>query len=128
MSRSTPPRLRREMGRLAEDLAADFLREKGYEVVDRNFTVRRGEVDLVVASDSVLAFVEVRSRADERWGTPEETIGPVKVRRVVHAARHWLARNGDMGKDLRFDVVAIDGSPDSPREIRHLPGAFEAGW
>ncbi len=126
MSRGAPPRKRRALGRVAEELAASWLVERGYEVIERNFTVRQGEVDLVVANETVLAFVEVRSRFDDRCGTPEASIGPRKVKRVVTAARLWLARNGDMGRDLRFDVIAIDGPPENPREIRHLPGAFEA--
>ncbi len=127
MSPAIPPDARRAAGRAAEAVAAKWLEKQGYEILERNFTVRQGEVDLIVANDSVLAFVEVRSRADSNFGTPESTIGPRKIRRIVLAARFWLARNGDMGRDLRFDVLAIDGPPDEPREVRHLPGAFDAG-
>lgn len=127
MSSSTPPRLRRSVGRAAEELAAAWLMERGYEIIERNFTVRRGEVDLIVAGGGVLAFVEVRSRADGSFVSPEESIGPRKIRRIVTAARYWLAKNANMGMDLRFDVIAIEGPLDAPTAIRHLPGAFEAG-
>lgn len=124
--RGRPPSMRRAAGLAAESLAAGWLEDRGYTVVDRNFTVRGGELDLVVTSETVLAFVEVRSRATVDRGRPEETVTPRKMRRVVLAARHWLARHGDLGRDVRFDVVAVTGDGDA-REIVHFPGAFEAG-
>jgi putative endonuclease len=127
LSRGVPPSARRAAGRQAEDLAASWLVERGYRLLARNFSVRQGEVDLIVSDESVLAFVEVRSRADSRHGTPEATIGPSKIRRVVTAARHWLARNEPGDLDIRFDVVAVDHGEGEEPEIRHLPGAFEAG-
>ncbi len=103
-----------------------WLEGRGFTIVDRNFTVRGGELDLVATSETVLAFVEVRSRMDTDRGRPEETVTPTKIRRVVLAARHWLARHGDLGRDIRFDVVAVVGEGDA-QEIVHFPGAFEAG-
>jgi putative endonuclease len=126
MRRSRPPSERRSAGLQAETVAAEFLEGEGYRVLERNFTVRRGEVDLIVTDGEVLAFVEVRSRADTRFGTPEDTIGHEKIRRVVTAARHWLARHGDGDLDVRFDVVAVVGEGEG-RRVRHLPDAFEAG-
>ncbi len=127
MMAATPPRRRRAVGFAAEETAAAWLAERGYTVLDRNFTVRQGEVDLVVRNEEVLAFVEVRSRKGDDFGTPEATIGTRKIRRVVTAARHWLARYGDAGLDIRFDVIAVDRSPRGSGEVRHLPAAFEAG-
>lgn len=117
-----PPRERRNVGAEVERRVAVYFEQCGYEVVDRNFLVRGGELDLVLRNGEVLVFCEVRSRAGNRWGTPAESIGPRKIRRVVLAARHWLARHGDGGLDLRFDVVSVVG-PD----LEHLEGAFEAG-
>jgi len=105
---------------------ARWLEARGWTIVDRNFTVRGGELDLVATSETVLAFVEVRSRMDTERGRPEETVTPTKMRRVVLAARHWLARHGDQDRDIRFDVVAVVGEGDAA-EIVHYPGAFEAG-
>ena len=127
MRGSLPPNRRRSAGSEAEELAARWLEERGYRILERNFQVRQGEIDLIVANDEVIAFVEVRSRSDSSLATPEATIGPGKVRRIVLAARHWLAKRGNAGLDIRFDVIAIDGAIGGPREIRHLPAAFNAG-
>lgn len=117
---------RRAAGLAVEGEVARWLEARGYTVLERNFVARGGELDLVVQGDGVLAFVEVRSRADTDRGLPEETVTPRKMRRVVTAARHWLARNGDRGCDLRFDVVAVVGGPGA-RKITHYENAFEAG-
>ena len=122
-----PPEHRRSAGRRAEATAVAWLEEREWTIVARNFHVRGGEIDLIAVHGDVLAFVEVRSRRSHTWGSPEATIGARKIRRIVNAARHWLARNGDGGKAIRFDVLALTGPPDRPEEVRHFPGAFDAG-
>jgi putative endonuclease len=116
---------RRARGREAEDLAAAFLRERGFEILDRNHAVPRGEVDLVCREGDVLCFVEVRSRTSEAQGGPEETVGRRKARRVVAAATDWAVRNGGLDGAVRFDVVAITFA-DGGHRIEHFRAAFDA--
>ncbi len=116
---------RRAKGREAEDLAASFLRERGFEVLERNHATRRGEVDLVCREGEVLCFVEVRSRTSEAQGGPEETVGRRKARRVVAAATDWALRNGGLERAIRFDVVAVTFREGGPR-IEHFRAAFDA--
>ena len=94
-----------DVGAQAEALAARFLHQQGYRVVERNFRVRGGEIDLVALDGPVTCFVEVRSRSHARYGRPEETIGPRKRARLVLAARQWLGRH--RADRCRFDAVAI---------------------
>ena len=117
---------RRARGREAEDLAAAFLEDRGFRIVDRNHAVRQGEVDLVAREGEVLCFVEVRSRTSEAQGGPEETVTPSKARRVVAAATDWAARNGGLHGDIRFDVVAVTRLEGEPPRIEHFRGAFDA--
>jgi putative endonuclease len=95
-------------------------------IVERNFRARGGEIDLVAREGDVLVFVEVRFRDGERFGTPEETVVPVKRRKIVSAARAYLgAIPWNSWKEARFDVVAVVGTgPDAV--IRHYAGAFDA--
>jgi putative endonuclease len=93
----------------------------------RNHRCPRGEVDLVMDDGGTCCFVEVRSRTGTAQGEPEESVGRAKARRVVAAARDWLARNGGEDRLVRFDVVAVvfpegEGEP----EVRHHPAAFDA--
>jgi putative endonuclease len=116
---------RRARGREAEDLAAAFLRERGFEILARNHAIKQGEVDLVCRDGEVLCFVEVRSRTSEAQGGPEETVGRRKARRVVAAATHWALENGGLERDIRFDVVAITFGEGAPR-VEHFRAAFDA--
>jgi putative endonuclease len=99
----------RAEGDRAEDSAQRALRRAGYKILDRNYTVRGGELDLVAEHQGVICFVEVRARATSEFGAPEETIGPAKRRRLTLAARHWLMTKAKGEPPCRFDVVAIEG-------------------
>jgi putative endonuclease len=96
------------MGRRAEGLAEERLRKAGFSVVDRNFHARRAELDLVATiGRSGVVFVEVRSLSGCYLSSPAITVTPAKRRRVITAARAWLARRGMRNWDVRFDVIAV---------------------
>jgi putative endonuclease len=86
---------------------------QGYEVVDRNWRSRGGELDLVVRRGSTLAFCEVKTRASNRFGEPFEAVTPAKQARLRRLAAEWLRRRGPgLGPrpaSLRFDVASIRG-------------------
>lgn len=109
-------------GRAAEALAARFLMDRGLTVVARNFRVRGGEIDLVCRDGRTLVFVEVRLRSRADFGGAGASITAAKRRRIVLAARHYLARCPDT--DCRFDCVLLSGLDGSGIEwLRH---AFDA--
>jgi putative endonuclease len=109
----------RSVGDTAEELAARHLVRRGYRIVARNFTARRGELDLVAVDGDTLCFIEVRARTA---GAAEETIGPLKQRRVASAAARFLTTWKQPDMPCRFDVVAIDLGPKP--EIRLHRDAF----
>lgn len=115
----------RTRGNAAEDAALAHLRAAGLRLVERNYrTPGRGggEIDLILrAPDGTLVFVEVRSRAVGTHGGAAASVGALKQRRIVLAARHYLLRHRSP-PPCRFDVVAIDGE-----RIDWLPAAFDAG-
>ena len=101
-----------ERGAAAERDAAELLLAEGYEIVERNFRCKAGELDIVARDGDVLVFVEVRSRSDDDHGCAVEMIGRAKQRRVVRVARHYLAIAAPQFERCRFDVVAITaGAP-----------------
>lgn len=85
----------------------------------RNFRVKGGEIDLVCRDADTTVFVEVRKRARSEFGGAAYSVTPAKQRRLVLAARHWLARHGDC--DCRFDCVLIEGD-----ELEWIRNAFSA--
>lgn len=94
-------------GHEAEARAAAFLESRGRRVITRNFRVRGGEIDLIVADGPTTVFVEVRQRSRADFGGAGASITAAKRRRIILAARHWLARHGEA--DCRFDCVLMDG-------------------
>ena len=93
----------------AENLAAAFLERQGLKILERNYRCRFGEIDLVARSGGVLVFVEVRARKSEAFGGAAGSITAAKRRRLVAAARHFLARRR-VERACRFDVVLVRGS------------------
>ena len=121
-----PPEERAAAGREAEDAVCAYLGERGMRVVRRNFRARGGEIDVIARDGDVLAFVEVRFREEDGYGLPEESVGPAKRRKIVTAARAYLATvSPGSWREARFDVAAVEGGGDA-LVIRYYPGAFDA--
>ena len=107
-SAPTPLRLTTaETGNYGERVAAAFLRRHGYRVLTRNYKTIGGEIDLVCRHGKVLAFVEVRTRADETFGRPAETIDARKEDALRHAARRYLELLQRDDITYRFDAVEV---------------------
>jgi putative endonuclease len=125
MMTTTPPT--KPLGDAAEALALAYLVARGQVAVERNYRVARGprarggEVDLIARdADGTLVFVEVRARRDARHGGAAASVGVVKQRRLVFAARHYLRRFA-APPPCRFDVVCVEGD-----RIEWLRAAFDA--
>lgn len=110
----------REVGNEFEDVAAVFLEENGYEILERNYRDRLGEIDIIAKNGIELVFVEVKYRRTLEKGDPTEAIHLLKQRKIRNAAKGYLYRHR-LGEDIpcRFDVVAILGE-----EIRLIKDAF----
>lgn len=115
---------RKESGRAAEELAGAFLAARGVAIVARNFRCRGGEIDLVGRDAGVVVFVEVRLRRDTRYGGAAASVDAAKQRRIIVAARHWLAQNAASDAACRFDCILLDALDAS--RIEWLRHAFAA--
>lgn len=93
-------------GAAGEQAAADFLAARGLRILERNFRVRGGEIDLVCRDCGNVVFVEVRARSRRDFGGAAASITPTKQARLILAARHWLAHHGEQA--CRFDCILID--------------------
>jgi len=115
--------MRQALGKWGEDLAADYLRQRGYRIINRNFRTRAGEIDIVCRRGPLLVFVEVKTRKGNAYGSPEEAITPAKQRQIRQLALAYLENNKPTFEELRFDVIGILLSEGQP-EINHLKAAF----
>lgn len=113
---------RQAKGAAAEQRAADYLRKQGLSLVERNFRVRGGEIDLVCRDGRTTVFVEVRLRSRGDFGGAAASITGAKQARLILAARHWLLRHGET--PCRFDCILFDGV--DHQDIEWLRDAFSA--
>jgi len=108
---------RKSLGRRAEEMAKALLKKEGYHILERNYSCPLGELDLVAQEKEVLAFIEVRSR--KGGGSPEASVNRAKQRQIIKAAHFYLAQKKWDG-DCRFDVVAIQISPEGKLQRMEL--------
>lgn len=120
--RAAPPELRTARGRAAEELAARYLAAQGFDVIERNIRLARGELDLIAWEGAEIVFVEVRSR---RGGSPygPRYLSSTKRRRLIRAASAWLGRHRLGNALCRFDLVTVRFTPSGAR-LDHHRGAF----
>jgi putative endonuclease len=117
---------RHSLGQRGEQVAAQYLVKHGYAIRARNWRSAVGEIDLVTEKDTWLIFVEVRTRRGDRLGTPEESITPAKRAKLIAAAQTYLDEHGQIDRDWRIDVVAIEiGSRGEVKRCTLIENAIE---
>lgn len=105
-------------GKNGEAQAESFLKEKGYDLVARNYRFKRSEIDLIVRKENWLVFVEVKMRSSSTFGYPEQSVNKAKRAKVMEGAAQYLIESNWQG-NVRYDIVAINKS-----EIVHFEDAF----
>ncbi len=113
---------RQQIGAAAEILAAEYLTARGLRIIERNFRVRGGEIDLIAEDTGTLVFVEVRLRSRNDFGGAGASITFTKQQRIILAARHYLQTHGE--RDCRFDCILMNGLDIAT--IEWITGAFSA--
>lgn len=116
------------LGRWGEKQAAGYLHQKGYRLSAAGYRCRMGEIDLIAQKGRELAFVEVKLRRNARFAEPREQVTAAKQRRILLAARNFLAQHPEYGEHYcRFDVAEVyapDGLQTAKPEIRYYEHAF----
>lgn len=113
----------KNLGRKSEDLAADFLKGKGYLLHERNFRSPWGEIDIIAQDKDFLVFVEVRSLSSDYLHQPDDTITKTKKRKLVKSAQYYFLKKNLPESFSRFDVISIHYR-DSQPHITHYTNAF----
>ena len=117
----------KEIGAWGEKQAAEYLRGKGYRILETGYRSRFGEIDLIAADEAFLAFVEVKTRKDKHFSLAREAINQRKITRIRQTAALWLSRQ-EILLQPRFDVIEIyapRGADTPDPEITHLEDAFQ---
>jgi putative endonuclease len=101
------------LGKWGEDQALGYLELHGYHLVERNYRTREGEIDLIVTLEKGLVFVEVKTRATDDSGYPEESVTDEKLEHLTCAAESYIQTHKIIEEFWRFDVVSVIGTPNS---------------
>ena len=114
------------LGQRGENVAARYLRNRGYRIILRNFRCEVGEVDIIAKDGRTVVFVEVKTRTSEDHATGEDQVHQSKRHQLTKAAKFYLSRYGTPQPPARFDVIAIVWPHGRQPDIRHTTDAFEA--
>ena len=129
-----PPRSREETrggdaaaaGTRAVEAACTWLRARSFAILERNYRIPEGEIDIIALDRETLCFVEVRSTSSSRWGGALASISDRKRRHLLRAARWYLSRLRTLPDEIRFDVVAIAWHGEAAPTAELVRGAFDA--
>ncbi len=111
------------LGQEGEDRAAKFLIEQGYRILERNYRTKSGEIDLIALHQNEVVFVEVKTRTNDAFGSPELAVNPRKQGRMVKAALGYIKQKKLHQVPCRFDVVTVSAAADPKVEL--IQNAFE---
>lgn len=105
------------IGKYGEDLACEYLKKQGYKIIERNFRIRGGEIDIIAIDNDTLAYIEVKTRSSYQFGRPEESVTPNKIRFLERASKFYRNNRNylNLPKLERIDVVAIDTISANPK-------------
>jgi len=114
----------RALGSEGEDLAVKFLRKKGYRIISRNYKNYIGEIDIIAKDGETVVFIEVKTRANDSFGFPFESVHRKKRQKLKNLALLYLKKLGEE-LPVRFDVLSITCAENGNMEIDHIQDAFE---
>jgi putative endonuclease len=118
---------RAQLGKSAEDIAAEHLRRQGLEVLARNYRRRNGELDVVARVGDVLVVVEVRTRTSELFGGAAASIDGWKRRKIIRATQQLLQQQQDLARlRVRFDVIVVHDVASAHPRVEWIQHAFDA--
>lgn len=111
-----------DLGKLGEELAAEYLQKNGYDILETNWVFQKAEIDIIAKKDSVLAIVEVKTRSSIDFGLPQDFVKPKKIQLLVKAVNDYVISN-NLDLTLRFDIIAIN-KENKNFVIEHIEDAF----
>ena len=119
---------RQKLGKMGEDMAANYLLDNGYEIIKRNYQAGHNEIDIIATDINDLIFVEVKSLRNPAYGSAEFRISPKKQQSIIKAAIAYLNHHRlPKPKGVRFDAICVN-LENYPAGIVHYKGAFWESW
>lgn len=110
-------------GKAGERAAAKFLKKSGYKILEKNYRKTYGEIDIIARHGENIAFVEVKTRKSDAFGTPAEFVTKEKQKKIVKCAYTYIQEN-DLDAEFTFDVIEVYMENNKIKEINHIKNAF----
>lgn len=114
-----------EFGKLAEDLAADFLVKSGHKILLRNFRFQHNEIDIISEFEDLIVITEVKARTYDTLIEPQEAVTTKKIKAIVMTADFFMTENA-INKEVRFDIISVLPDKNGKLQITHIESAFES--
>lgn len=103
-------------GKRGEEIASNFLQKNGYKIIERNFSKRYGEIDIIALDlgsinnkkEQTLVFVEVKTRKSQEFGSPLEAVTPFKLRSLIKTAQYYMLTHKNLPQNIRMDAIAVE--------------------
>ena len=95
------------IGNFGEDLAASYLKNIGYKILEQNFSCKQGEIDIICLDKNEIVFVEVKTRTNTNYGFPSEAVNNLKKKHIYNSAKYYVYINNLYNEFIRFDVIEI---------------------
>ena len=119
------PSAKSTLGERGEALAVDLLKRRGYRILEKNFRIQRGEIDIIAQDRDTVCFIEVKTRRAFRQGAPSESISIFKQRQLVRLALLYLKGTRRLEEKARFDVVAVTMDENGKDNAQLIQNAFD---
>jgi len=114
-----------DFGKIAEDLAVDFLVKANYKILARNFRYLKAEVDIIAEFENQIIIVEVKARHTDAFLEPQEAVNKKKIKLLISAANYFIEEN-NIDKEVRFDIISVLPNKEKTLEIHHITDAFQS--
>lgn len=114
-----------DFGKIAEDLAAEYLQKNGYKVLTRNFRFQKAEIDIIAEKEDLIIVIEVKARSTDAFMLPQEAVTKAKIKSIVSAANYYL-EEFNRNNEVRFDIISVLPDEKKKLTIEHITDAFEA--
>ena len=112
-----------ELGAWGEELASAFLQQKGYTIIERDWKMGHKDLDIIAKHNGMVVFVEVKTRRNRVFGSPEVSVDYRKIKNLQAAANHYV-KYRRIAYELRFDIVSVVGEVGTEPDIEHIENAF----
>lgn len=117
--------LNKEVGNFGESLSKKYLKEKGYLIIEENFSCPTGEIDIIALHDKYLCFIEVKTRYTHKFGSPLESITLSKQRKIIRTAQYFMCKKNLHKFFCRFDALEIIFTDQTSfPKLNHIKNAF----